>query len=46
MAGFSIITDMGLPDALHPTDFDTIISVANRAEPVLSSLIGEVVKRI
>lgn len=46
VAGFSIITDMGLPDALHPTDFDTILGVAGRAEPVLSSLIGELVKRI
>jgi purine-nucleoside phosphorylase len=46
VAGFSIITDMGLPDALHPTDFETIIGVANRAEPVLSALIRELVKRI
>jgi purine-nucleoside phosphorylase len=46
VAGFSIITDMGLPDALHPTDFDTIIGVANRAEPILSALIGELVRQI
>lgn len=46
VAGFSIITDMGLPDALHPTDFETILGVAGRAEPVLSNLIGELVKRI
>ncbi len=46
VAGFSIITDMGLPDALHPTDFETILGVAGKAEPVLSQLIGELVKRI
>jgi purine-nucleoside phosphorylase len=46
VAGFSIVTDMGLPDNLHPMDLDTIVSTANRAEPVLSRLIGELVKRI
>ena len=46
VAGFSIITDMGLPDALHPTDFETILGVAGKAEPILSNLIGELVKRI
>jgi hypothetical protein len=37
---------MGLPDALHPTDFETILGVAGRAEPILSSLIEELVRRI
>jgi purine-nucleoside phosphorylase len=46
VAGFSIITDMGLPDALKPTSHQKIIAVAGKAEPVLSQLIGELVKRI
>ena len=31
--GFSIITDMCLPDALKPADIDDIIATAHRAEP-------------
>jgi purine-nucleoside phosphorylase len=46
VAGFSIVTDMGLPDNLHPMDHDTIVGVAGRAEPILSDLIGELVSRI
>ncbi len=46
VAGFSIITDMGLPDNLHPMSHEFIVGVTGKAEPVLSSLIGELVKRI
>jgi purine-nucleoside phosphorylase len=46
VAGFSIITDMGLPDNLHPTSHEIIVGVAGRAEPKLSALIGELVKRM
>jgi len=46
VAGFSIITDMGLPDNLHPMNHQTIVSVAGKAEPILSNLIGEFVKRL
>ncbi len=44
--GFSVITDMGLPDALGPMSLEKIISTANRAEPVLTRLIASVVGRI
>jgi purine-nucleoside phosphorylase len=44
--GFSIVTDMGLPDALKPTNLDEIIAVANKSEPVLTRLLTEVVERI
>ncbi len=44
--GFSIVTDMGLPDALKPTDLDKIIAVANAAEPVLTRLLVKVVEKI
>jgi purine-nucleoside phosphorylase len=42
----SIITDQCLPDALEPTDIDTIISTAARAEPVLARLITAVLERM
>jgi purine-nucleoside phosphorylase len=37
--GFSIITDMCLPDSLEPADVAKIIANANRAEPQLRSLV-------
>ena len=44
--GFSIITDMGLPDALKPCSLEEIIHTANQTEPKLTSLMSETVKRI
>jgi purine-nucleoside phosphorylase len=44
--GISIITDECFPDALKPTNVDEIIGVANKAEPKLTRLMKEVVKRI
>ena len=37
--GFSIITDMCLPDALKPANVEEIIAVANEAEPKLRTLV-------
>lgn len=37
--GFSVITDLCLPDALEPANIEKIISTANKAEPVLSELV-------
>lgn len=39
VCGFSIITDMCLPDALEPADVSEIIRVANEAEPKLTRLV-------
>ncbi len=39
VVGFSIITDMCLPDALLPADVEEIIRTANEAEPKLSRLL-------
>lgn len=39
VAGFSIITDMCLPDALQPADVAHIIATANAAEPNLRKLV-------
>lgn len=44
--GFSIVTDMGLPDALKPTNLEEIIAVANAAEPVLTRLLIKIAEKI
>jgi purine-nucleoside phosphorylase len=44
--GLSIITDMGLPDALKPVDVPEIIRVAGEAEPKLTALIKSVLARM
>jgi purine-nucleoside phosphorylase len=44
--GFSVITDECLPDALKPVNIDKIIAVANAAEPKLSELVLECVRRL
>lgn len=41
VVGFSVITDMCLPDALEPADIEQIISIANSAEPKLRKLVTE-----
>ena len=43
--GFSVITDMCLPDALEAADVDKIIAVANDAEPRLTTLLSGVLER-
>ncbi len=44
--GFSIVTDMGLPDALKAVNIEEIIENAKSAEPNLTRLIEAVVARI
>jgi purine-nucleoside phosphorylase len=44
--GFSIITDMCLPDALHPVKIDEIIAVANEAEAKLRTIVRGVLGRL
>jgi purine-nucleoside phosphorylase len=39
----SVVTDMCLPDALHPANIDEILAVAARTEPHLTRLIERVV---
>lgn len=43
VVGFSIITDMCLPDALKPADVSEIIATANAAEPNLRTLVRGVI---
>jgi len=37
--GFSIVTDMGIADNLHPADINEIIAIAGGAEPKLKALL-------
>jgi len=43
---FSIITDMGLPDALKPTSLEDIIATASKSEPLLRDLIEKIVEKV
>jgi len=45
VVGFSIITDLCLPDALRPANVEEIIAVANKAEPKLRTLVCGVLAR-
>lgn len=44
VVGFSVITDMCLPDALEPADVPKIIAIANEAEPRLCALVMGVLR--
>ena len=44
--GLSVVTDMGLPDAMRPVNLAEILSIAAKAEPKLTALVQEVVKRL
>lgn len=44
--GFSIVTDMGLPDAMKPCSLDDVIGNATKAEPKLRELIAGCVERM
>ena len=44
--GFSIITDMGLPDAMKPCSLEDVIGTASRTEPKLRDLIAGCVDRM
>lgn len=44
--GMSIITDMGLPDALEPCSLEKVIGIAASTEPFLRNLIAGVIERM
>ncbi len=44
--GFSILTDECFPDALAPVTLKEVIKVANKAEPKMTAVMKEVVKRM
>jgi len=44
--GFSILTDECFPETLKPVSLEEVIAVANEAEPRMTAVMKEVVKRI
>lgn len=46
VAGFSIITDQCLPDALEPAKLEHILAVAGAAEPKLTRLVAALVQQL
>lgn len=44
--GLSVITDMGLPDAMKSVSLEDVISAASNSEPFLTTLITKIVERI
>jgi purine-nucleoside phosphorylase len=44
LLGLSVVTDMGLPDALEPVSIERILKTAAEAAPRLTRLVSGVVK--
>jgi purine-nucleoside phosphorylase len=44
--GFSVITDMGLPDSLEAVSLEDVLASAAKAQPNLTKLIEKVLDRI
>jgi purine-nucleoside phosphorylase len=44
--GFSLVTDMGLPDALKPTNLAEILATAATSEPVLKDIMTRVIEEM
>ncbi len=44
--GFSLVTDMGLPDALKPTNLAEILSTAAGSEPLLKDIMTRVIEEM
>jgi purine-nucleoside phosphorylase len=44
--GFSLVTDMGLPDALKPTNMTEILATAAKSEPLLKCIMTQVIEEM
>ncbi len=44
--GFSVVTDMGLPDAMQPCSLTQVLAAAAAAEPRLTALVSETLKEM
>lgn len=44
--GFSLVTDMGLPDALKPTNMTEILATAAKSEPLLKRIMTQVIEEM
>jgi purine-nucleoside phosphorylase len=46
LLGFSLVTDMGLPDALKPCNLTEILKTAAKAEPLLKKIMTRVIEEM
>ena len=44
--GFSLVTDMGLPDAIEPTSHELVLAAAAKGEPKMTKLVKKVIERM
>ncbi len=44
--GISVVTDMGLPDALEPMSHEKILAIAEESEPKLSKLVSRIIEKL
>lgn len=44
--GFSLVTDMGLPDAMEACTIEKVLEAASKAEPKLTRLVKEIIERM
>jgi purine-nucleoside phosphorylase len=44
--GLSCITDLCIPDTLKPVDSDKVIAIAREAEPRITKLVQEIIRRL
>jgi purine-nucleoside phosphorylase len=44
--GISILTDECFPDSLQPVSIDDVIAVASKAEPRMTAVMTDVVRRL
>lgn len=44
--GFSLVTDMGLPDAMEACTIENVLEAAAKAEPKLTKLVKEIIERM
>ena len=44
--GFSLVTDMGLPDAMEACTLENVLAAAAKAEPKLTKLVSEIIEKL
>jgi purine-nucleoside phosphorylase len=44
--GISAITDLGVPGKIHKITLDDVVAAAAKAEPILSKILLELIKRV
>jgi len=44
--GFSLVTDLGLPDAMEPCSHERVMAAAAKGEPKMTKLVKKIVERM